>query len=316
MKVEVTGKSDIADGICKIELAALDGQSLPPFPAGAHIDVHPGRELVRQYSLCNSPEETHRYVIAVLLEADSRGGSAAMHALAPGDALEIGLPRNLFPLAEDAEHSILLAGGIGITPILSMAHHLSASGASFEMHYGARSAERMAFRDDLRSGRFSDRVHLYHDTGPAQPRLDMAQVLSEPSAGKHLYVCGPAGFIEVVLATAAEQGWQPANVHREYFGAAPLATHDGDRTFTVKLARTGGSVEVGATESIVKALARIGVEVPVSCEQGVCGTCLTRVLDGTPEHRDSYLLDSEKAANEQILCCCSRAKSNELVLDI
>jgi vanillate O-demethylase ferredoxin subunit len=255
-------------------------------------------------------------VIAVLLEADSRGGSAAIHALVPGDTIEIGPPRNLFPLVQEAEHSILFAGGIGITPILSMAHHLSATGASFEMHYSARSPARMAFRDDLRNSRFSDRVHLYHDTDPPHARLDLGTLLREPAAGKHLYVCGPAGFIAAVLAAASEQGWQPANVHREYFGAAPHIANDSNHAFTVELARSGASVEVGAAESIVKALARIGVEVPVSCEQGVCGTCLTRVLDGTPDHRDSYLLDSEKEANNQILCCCSRAKSNLLVLDI
>jgi vanillate monooxygenase ferredoxin subunit len=316
MKVQVLGKSGIAEGICKIELAAVDGESLVPFLPGAHIDVDLGRGLVRQYSLCNSPRDKHRYVIAVLLEADSRGGSAAMHALAAGGTIDIGPPRNLFPLAPNAEHSVLVAGGIGITPILSMVHHLSTIGASFEMHYCARSPERMAFRDDLRNSGFTDRVHLYHDTDPAQARFDAGRLLSEPLPGKHLYVCGPAGFIAAVLAAASEQGWDPANVHREYFGAAPLAANDGDCAFTVRLARSGGSVEVGAAETIVKALARIGVEVPVSCEQGVCGTCLTRVLDGSPDHRGSYLLDSEKETNDQILPCCSRAKSNVLVLDI
>jgi vanillate O-demethylase ferredoxin subunit len=314
VKVRVLNKTDIAEGVCKLDLAALDGQALPPFTPGAHIDVDLGNGLVRQYSLCNAPDEQDRYGIAVLLEPKSRGGSAAVHALSAGDTIEIGAPRNLFPLAPEARHSILVAGGIGITPMLAMAHHLDAAGASFEMHYCARSPERMAFRQALETGRFANRVRLYFDTEPARGRFDPGQVLAGPEAGKHVYVCGPGGFITVVLAATAEHRWNETNVHREYFGAAPVAS--GEQPFTVTLARLGTSVEVGPQETIVQALARSGVEISVSCEQGVCGTCLTRVLDGVPDHRDSYLMDREKAANDQILPCCSRAKSATLVLDL
>ena len=315
MKVRVLSKTDIAEGVCKIELVAIDGRSLLPFSPGAHIDVDLGNGLVRQYSLCNAADERDRYVIAVLLEPNSRGGSASVHALSAGDTIEIGDPRNLFPLAPDAEHSILVAGGIGITPLLSMAHHLSAAGSSFEMHYCARTPDRMAFRRELETSRFSDRVQLHFDTDLAPDRFDPRRLLTAPAAGKHVYVCGPEGFIAAILAATSEHRWNAANVHREYFGPAPVIC-SGDQPFTVKLARLGTSVEVGPQETIVQALARIGVEIPMSCEQGICGTCLTRVVDGIPLHRDTYLLDHEKDANDQILPCCSRAKSDVLVLDL
>ncbi len=315
MKVRVLSKTGIAEGICKIELVAIDGHSLLPFSPGAHIDVDLGHGLVRQYSLCNAMDERDRYVIAVLLEPNSRGGSASVHALSVGDTMEIGDPRNLFPLARDAEHSILVAGGIGITPLLAMAHDLSAAGSSFEMHYCARTPDRMAFRRELENSRFSDRVRLYFDTDLTRDRFDPKRLLTAPTVGKHVYVCGPAGFIAPILAATTEHRWNDTNVHREYFGSAPVM-RSGDQPFTVQLARLGASVEVESRETIVQALARIGVEIPVSCEQGVCGTCLTRVCDGIPHHRDTYLLDHEKDANDQILPCCSRAKSDVLVLDL
>ncbi|MBY4832748.1 PDR/VanB family oxidoreductase [Burkholderia dolosa] len=338
MKVTLIRKLPVAADICAFELAPADGTALPPFTAGAHIDVHVGG-FVRQYSLCNSPSETGIYRLGVLREPASRGGSVALHACEPGATLDIGAPRNHFPLDPHAAHSVLLAGGIGITPLLSMALHLAETGRSFELHYCAREPARAAFVDRLDAPALKARTQLWFDDDPGGRRIDFAQVLAKPDPRTHLYVCGPAGFIGAVLAAAARAGWDPANVHREYFGVAGAgaagagaadagttegtreaepgtAAANGDRAFQVSLAQSGRVVDVPAGTTIVEALRGCGIEVPVSCEQGVCGTCLTRVLSGTPDHRDVYLTDDERAANDQMLPCCSRAITPMLVLDL
>jgi len=314
MKLSLINKTEAAADICLFELAAPDGAALPAFSAGAHVDVHLPGGLVRQYSLCNRPGETHRYCLGVLREAASRGGSAAMHALETGALLEVGAPRNLFPLVADARHSVLLAGGIGITPILAMAEQLRTSGASFELHYCTRSPARTPFRERLAEPGLREHTRVYHDDAPAAQRADLDAIVGTPDDGKHLYVCGPAGFIEAVLGQARAAGWREANLHREYFAAPPAEATGG--AFQVKLAASGRLVEVGAEQSVVQALAAHGVEVPTSCEQGICGTCLTRVLEGEPDHRDQYLTDEERAANDQFLPCCSRARTPVLVLDL
>lgn len=315
MQVRVIHKYDVATDICAFELERPDGAALPAFAAGAHIDVHVGDGLVRQYSLCNRPGERHRYVIGVLREVQSRGGSIAMHALAEGSLLDISEPKNHFPLAEAATHSLLLAGGIGVTPILSMAEQLAASGASFEMHYCTRDPQRAAFRERLTEAHFAGRVHLYFDSAPADERVNLRALLAAPEAGKHLYVCGPAGFIGAVLDAAAAAGWDARNLHREYFAAVaqPEASSD---DFQVELASSGQVIDVKGNQTVIAALLAAGVDVPTSCEQGVCGTCLTRVLSGEPDHRDVYLTDEERAANDCFLPCCSRSKSPVLVLDL
>ena len=315
MQVRIIRKLDVATDICAFELAKPDGSALPVFAAGAHIGVHVGEGLVRQYSLCNQPGETHRYVIGVLREASSRGGSVAMHALTEGSVVEISEPKNHFPLAQAATESLLLAGGIGVTPIISMAEHLARTGASFEMHYCTRDPERAAFRERLADARFAGHVHLYFDSAPADERVNLRALLAAPAAGKHLYVCGPGGFIGAVLETAAAAGWDERNVHREYFAAAPQpeAASDG---FQIKLASSGQVIDVKGEQTVIAALTAAGVEVPTSCEQGVCGTCLTRVLSGEPDHRDVYLTDDERAAKDCFLPCCSRSKSPMLVLDL
>lgn len=317
--VRVAAKTSEADGICSYELVPLDGAPLPPFEAGAHIDVHlgstPSGDLVRQYSLCNPPGETHRYQIGVLRDANSRGGSQAMHDhIHTGALLQISAPKNHFPLVE-AKRSLLFAGGIGVTPILAMAETLAARGADFALHYSVRSPERAAFRERLAAAPFAGRVHLHYDSGDAAQKLDLAALLATPDAGTHLYVCGPQGFIEHVLGTAKSQGWPAAQLHVEYFGAAAVDT-GGDRAFDVKLASNGKVVNVPVGVTVIKALAGQGIDIPYSCEEGVCGTCLTRVLEGVPEHRDLYLTEEEQAANDQFTPCCSRAKTAMLVLDL
>ena len=318
MQVKLARKFPVATDICAFELVHPDGAALPPFTAGSHIDVTLRGGLVRQYSLCNHPGESHRYLIAVLREAHSRGGSIAMHALEEGGLLDIGEPKNHFPLDARARHSLLLAGGIGITPIVSMAEALDHAGASFEMHYCTRSAARMAFRERLAEPRFAGRIHLYFDDAQACERLRLDALLAQARAGDtHLYVCGPAGFIAAAMDAAKAAGWSDANVHREFFAAPAVpAAPEGDGTFQVTLASTGRVIDVAPDLTVVAALAQAGVEVPTSCEQGVCGTCLTRVLSGEPDHRDAYLMDDEKAANDRFLPCCSRSKSPMLVLDL
>ncbi|PYE20427.1 vanillate O-demethylase ferredoxin subunit [Paraburkholderia silvatlantica] len=318
MKVTLLRKIPVATDICVFELASAGDAPLPAFEAGAHIDVHVDG-FVRQYSLCSHPSEAGAYRIGVLRDAASRGGSVAMHALEAGTILEISTPKNHFPLDERATQTILLAGGIGITPLMAMAEQLREQGRTFELHYCIRDPQRAAFRERLAEAGFAEHTHFYFDSEGTDARIDLAGVLGAPHEGKHAYVCGPAGFIDAVLGAAASAGWPAQNVHREYFGAAqPSANTDADvnGAFQVTLASCQRVFDVPAGTSIVEALRAGGVEVPVSCEQGVCGTCLTRVLSGEPDHRDLYLTDEERAANDQLLPCCSRSRTPMLVLDL
>lgn len=316
LDLRVAARHDCAQGIAAFELVAKDDCLLPAFTAGAHIDVYLPGGLVRQYSLRNDPAERHRYCIGVLREVGGRGGSAHMHdRLNVGDTIEAGSPRNAFELDEGASFSLLLAGGIGVTPILSMAHRLSALGCDFAFHYGARSAPRMAFRDEIEASAFAGHAHFHLDDGPAEQRLNLAELLSSRPARAHLYACGPAGFLDAVI-TAARKAWPSETVHREYFANAARAESIGDKAFRVKLAVDGRSFEVKPGRSIVEVLAENGIEIPVSCEQGICGTCVTRVVAGVPDHRDLVLTDRQRAAGDRMTPCCSRALTEELVLEL
>lgn len=313
--VRVTKKTQEAEDIVGFELADPHGRPLPAFSAGAHIDVRIKEGLVRQYSLCNHPEERDRYHIAVLREPASRGGSTAMHdEVHEGDLLQISAPKNHFPL-ESSPRSLLFAGGIGVTPILCMAERLAHTHADFEMHYCARSRERMAFIERIQQSDYARHVHFYHDDQPDAPRLDVPSLAAAPDDRTHVYVCGPAGFIDHVLSSFKAQGWPASQLHTEYFTGAVQNSED-DESFEVKIASSGASFMVPKDKTVYEVLSENGVEIMVSCEQGVCGTCLTRVLEGEPDHRDLYLDDAEHAANDQFTPCCSRAKSKTLVLDL
>ena len=315
MPLKLARKTTEAEGICSFEFEDPKGRALPPFSAGSHIDVHLRPGLVRQYSLCNDPADTHRYMIAVLKDPDSRGGSRAMHELKEGDIVDIGTPKNHFPLEHSAKRSLLIAGGIGVTPILCMAERLANSGADFEMHYCTRTRERTAFHNRIRTSRYADRVFFYFSEDQDGQRFDMERTLASPEPDTHLYVCGPKGFIDAVLETAARNGWKENQVHREFFNGVAVSKED-DVAFNVKLASTGKVVHVPRDKTVLAALTECGVDIQVSCAEGVCGTCMTRVLEGEPVHRDVFLTAEERAKKDRFLPCCSRSNGGMLVLDV
>lgn len=317
MDLVVQRKWLAATDIAAFELASPTGAPLPPFEPGAHVDVEIGPGMVRQYSLCNDSRERHRYLIGVLREPASRGGSARLYdGIAQGDHLRVGSPRNHFPLADSASCSLLFAGGIGITPILSMAYCLNGRGQVFSLHYCARSHERAAFLSNIETLTSTGHAIVHYDEGPDDQKLNLDQVLRGYDVGKHVYVCGPAGYISWVLDTARALGWPEETLHREYF--APTAPSHGSAggAFKVRLANRGVVVDVLPDQSVAEAIVAAGIGLPMSCEQGICGSCVVRVLEGIPEHRDSYLTESEKVRNDQMTLCVSRSCSPVLVLDI
>ncbi len=314
LHVQIAERRKAADDIIVLDLVPVEGTILPPFEAGAHVDVEIGPDLVRQYSLCGDPARTDRYRLGILLDPASRGGSVGVHErFHVGERIRISTPRNNFPLAPDATATVLLGGGIGITPLLAMAHQLHAVGLPFTLHYCARSRARAAFLDELAEAPYAVSVRLHFDDEDPAQRLDLARDFPRPDGGAHVYVCGPTGFMDWVIGAAGTLNFPEARLHKEYFGAEVDTSGD---AFEVKLARSGRTVRVAAGQSIVAALKIVGVRVEVSCEQGVCGTCLCEVLEGTPDHRDSYLTDDEKAGNDQMMLCCSRARTPKLVLDL
>ncbi|MQY43998.1 2Fe-2S iron-sulfur cluster binding domain-containing protein [Epibacterium sp. SM1969] len=310
----VQDRHDDRGDIARIRLAAPAGEALPEFTAGAHLDIYlPDVDMWRQYSLCSDPAETGFYEIGVLKDPNSKGGSTAVHRLAvPGATFDIEGPRNHFPLAEDAAFSVLLGGGIGVTPMIAMAKRLHALGKDFVLHYCTRSQDVTAFADELAAAPFAENVVFHFDDQAPEQRLDLSRDLPGADADTHLYVCGPQGFMDWVIETAESAGHATPNVHREYFSADVDLTGD---SFEVECAASGITVTVGANDTIAKALAKEGIKIEVKCEEGVCGTCITDVLDGEIEHRDQFLTDDEREDGDQICACCSRGRG-KLVLDI
>lgn len=305
-----------AADIVAIELTHPDGAELPPFTAGAHIDFDLGDNLIRQYSLCNPPTERHRYVVGVLKQVNGRGGSDAMHALHVGSNVQIADPRNNFPLAgREANFHLLLAGGIGITPMMAMLPELESRKADFLLHYCTRSAAHTAFQDRLQPLIEQGKVVLHHDGGNPARGLDIATTLAEPLPAQHVYVCGPQGFI--AAARASVGAWPPHAVHFEHFDAVPLTAGESawDKVpFQVKIKRTGEVIDVPANCSIVKVLRERGIEIETSCEDGYCGTCITRYVEGDPVHRDTVLSEGERKS--YVMICRARSSTPVLVLDI
>jgi len=302
-----------AEGIVSYEFVSADGAPLPPFTAGAHIDLHLPGGLLRSYSLANDPGERHRYVVAVDRAADSRGGSAWMHSVPrPGDRLASSVPVNDFPLHEDAPLSIFIAGGIGITPFMAMAARLNTIGRAWRLHYAVRSRQRAAYVQELFAMDRSGNAVNLHCTGEDMERPDIATIVREAPAGSHLYCCGPNGMLDAFTAACA--GLAPQRVHLERFSASQEAATAGG--YEVQLARSGKTLNVEAGKTLLDTLLDAGVPIQYACSQGVCGTCCTPVLEGTPDHRDDYLTDEEKAANQTVMVCCSGSLTQRLVLDI
>ncbi|MET0498367.1 MAG: PDR/VanB family oxidoreductase [Steroidobacteraceae bacterium] len=316
LKVRISQRREEATDVSSFELMDPEGRALPLFTAGAHVDVQIGEDLIRQYSLCNDPSEQHRYVIAALRDTNGRGGSVALHdKFREGDFINVSEPRNHFPLAVEATRHLLLAGGIGVTPMISMAEHLARRDVDFELHYCTRTAARTAFAERIRQSSYADKAVFHHDDGPDAQKFDAVKLLAQPSPGTHLYVCGPSGFMNHVLQAAKQNGWSDAQIHREYFAPAEQVTTPAGQ-FEVELASTGQVFVIPANKPIVEVLFENGIEISTSCDQGVCGTCLTRVISGIPDHRDSFLTDQEREQNDQMTPCCSRAKTARLVLDL
>jgi ferredoxin-NADP reductase len=302
-----------ARDIASYEFVPAADAALPPFEAGAHIDLHLPNEMIRSYSLVNAPTERNRYVIAVQREVDGQGGSAWMHATPRvGDVFTIGAPLNDFTLAEDAPLSVFIAGGIGITPIMAMLRRLDALGRPWRLHYAARSPEQAAYVDELRA-LASERGSVEFCFGSSRARrLDLAAIAADAPADAHLYCCGPGKMIDAFQAACAARA--AAQVHCERFSAGAEADTAGG--FDVLLERSGQRLTVEPGKTILDTLLDHAVDVAYACSAGVCGTCITRVCDGIPDHRDDYLTAEEKAENRSIMICCSGSRSPTLVLDL
>ena len=304
----ITKAELVATDILGIELEA---EELPAYRAGSHIDVCIHSGLIRQYSLTGDPADGTKYRLGILRDPNSRGGSAAIHdSFKAGMRIKIGRPRNHFGL-QPAGHSILFAGGIGVTPMLGMAYALEAQSASWEMHFCGRSHDRLAFVEEM--ARFGDKVHFHLDDGPADQALKIDEVIGTPMADTHLYCCGPNGFMDFITSSAQTYGWDKDAVHLERFGAE--IDTDG-APFTVIAKASGREIEIAPGETIAEKLAEEGIAVTLSCQSGVCGTCLTPILEGKADHRDLVQTEAEKAANTHITVCCSRSKTKQLILDI
>lgn len=313
-QVRVAAIRQEATDIASFELRREDGAPLPAFEAGAHIDVHLPDMPARQYSLCNAPDETERYLIAVLKEPASRGGSRHLHErIAVGDQLTISAPKNHFAQDPAAQRSLLIAGGIGVTPLLAMAESLAASNAEWQMHYCARSRDRLAFADRIGAERFANRMHLHLDDGDDAQKLQLPALLEKRQDRDHLYICGPTGFLDWVKNAALAAGWPEAAVHTEYF-AGTVEHRDGDAGFEIEVEGSSRIIEVAPGQTALDAMIQAGIDVPNSCAEGVCGMCMTPVLDGTPDHRDQFLTASERARNDHFMPCCSRSKSERLLI--
>ena len=302
-----------ADRIRSFELRPLTGHDLPAFTAGAHIEVHLANGIVRSYSLANSPAEGNRYEIAVNKEVSGRGGSGFMHdQVHVGARLRISAPRNNFALREEAEHSVLIAGGIGITPLRSMIARLRALERPWSLLYAGRDRDSMAFLEEfarLRELGHAIRIHSDAEAG-APPDLQGVVAKAPPSA--HFYCCGPRPMLAVFEAATSQL---PAErVHVEYFAGSQAPALAGE--FSVELARSGRVLQVPAGTSILDTLLDAGVNVPYSCMEGVCASCETRVLAGVPDHRDAILSRAERDANDRMMICCSGARTPRLVLDL
>lgn len=321
IQLKVTAVKNLTSKIKMFELTAPEGGELPKFDAGAHIDIKLGNGLVRSYSLANNPEERDRYVTAILKETESKGGSKWMHEnVNEGDVLTTSEPIQNFPLVEDAKKSVLLAGGIGITPILSMGYRLRKLGKPVEMHYCTRAPEDTAFIDEVKDV-FGDNVKFHFDGGDPSQGIKLNEVFKDYEEGTHLYVCGPAGLLRAVREATGH--WPEAAVHFELFSStrsdeelAEIASRPAGE-FEVELKQSGVTLTIPADMTILDVLLDEGYGVPYACEEGWCGACTVGLLGGKADHRDEVLGEADKEKNDKIQVCVSRAMPGEkLILDL
>lgn len=313
IETRIIKKEPVAEHIVHLVLAHSQGETLPPFEPGAHIDLHIDDATIRQYSLINSLDGGRSYEIAVLREAAGRGGSIKVHdTLQVGDRVNISAPRNAFALKK-SEFSVLIAGGIGITPVLSMAESLEHEGQPFALHYCSRSRHNAAFCDRIAGSSYADRTQFYFDD--EGNRFDPG-ALQVDAVDKRLYVCGPQGFIEFIRGSAREAGWPEDRVHYELFQKADGDHRSHGSPFSLVINGTGHQVEVAADETALEALERSGYEVSYSCEQGICGSCVLDIVEGLPDHQDAFLTDKERRENLKFTPCCSRALTPSLTIEL
>lgn len=313
LNVTVADVVKVNDLITRFRFVARDGGLLPAFSGGAHtvveMDDHGTRRL-NPYSLMSDPEDQSGYEISVRRDDAGRGGSLFMHRhVRPGMEMVLSHPVNLFPLDNRARKHLFLAGGIGITPFLAMAHQLTRFGGRFELHYATRNPALCAYGDSLKAAH-GDRVHLYYDERGDQ--IPLADLLSRQPLGTHLYCCGPKGMLNWVRATAAACGWPEHAVHFEEFTAPGTGV-----PFQVELAASGKTITVGSTQSLLEAMEAAGVDAPYLCRGGACGQCETDVIrcDGKIDHRDHWLTPEDMAAGKKIMPCVSRCEGGTLVID-
>jgi tetrachlorobenzoquinone reductase len=314
IRVRVHGIRHEAEDIFTFELRPIEGAALPSFAAGAHIEILMKDGLERSYSLVNPQHETDRYVVTVARDPQSRGGSEFMcETLRPGHELQITAPSNNFALEEGAEETVLIAGGIGITPIRSMLQRLQQLGRSWKLFYTVRTRKRAAFLAELCAlqSQYPGRVHIVFDQEPNAVGLDIEGIIRGQPPGTHFYGCGPTGLLSAFEAAASSL--DPTTVHLERFSSEHAAARGG---FEVTLAKSRRSFQIPVDRTILEVLLSEGVQVSRSCMEGVCGTCETPVLEGIPDHRDALLSKREREANNIMMICCSGSKTSRLVLDL
>lgn len=316
-RVRVIRKESVSDRAVLLELQATDSVALEPFAAGAHIDLHIPPGLIRQYSLVDIGRSGD-YAICVQREASGRGGSVAVHdRLREGDALTISSPRNTFGMEQSSGRVLLLAAGVGVTPLVSMAAHLHRTGSDFELHAYARSVDALPLHDHLESAPYRDRVFMHDSSLGDSFRTSAPTLLDRPLDGGAVYICGPESFVALARERAKDAGWRPEQVHSERFtqeAEGPMP--GGSASFSVIAASTGEEMTVEPDESIADVLERHGYETYRSCGQGYCGSCIARVISGIPDHRDHVQSPEEHAGNSHINVCCSRSLSEVLELDV
>lgn len=309
--LRVVRRRDVAEGVAELTLEPLDGRPLPDWQPGAHIDLVLEEGLIRQYSLCGDPSETRNWRIAVLNQVDGRGGSAFVHSqLHDDETVRVRGPRNHFPL-RGGSRLLFIAGGIGITPILPMIQAADAAGWDWTLHYGGRCRGSMAYLDDLEA-RHPERVRTYSEA--EEGLIDLASLLDSPQTDTLVYCCGPEALLAAVESRCAS--WPSGSLRVERFAAAPVTSTESDESFEVEFAQSGVTAVVEPGRSIVEVAEKHGIPVITSCEEGVCGTCETKVLGGLPDHRDSVLSDEEKSSGDTMMICISRCLSASLRLDL